>query len=339
VLFGLRLYYQQRAEFRPAHALEAQLFQLAQRLQDPALLLVSHQALGTSAYWLGELAQARTHLEQGIALYDPHQHRALAFGAIQNPGVACLAFAGRVLWSLGIADQALQRSDEALILARELAHPFSLVYALGCAAVLHQLRRDWPAAQERAEATIALAREQGFTLWLAMGTILRGWALAVQDQPAQGVVQLRQGLAAYRATGTALAQSYLLALLAEAYLYGDQAEAGLGVIAEALAAVYASGERCYEAELYRLQGELLLTLPAAPYAEAEACFGQALAIARRQQARSLELRAAMSLARLWQKQAKRDEAGQLLRDIYGCFTEGFDTADLQEANALLRALG
>jgi DNA-binding NtrC family response regulator/predicted ATPase len=339
VLFGLRLYYQQRAEFRAAHALEAQLFQLAQRLQDPALLLVSHQALGTSAYWLGELDQARTHLEQGIALYDPNQHRALAFGAIQNPGVACLAFAGRVLWSLGVADQALQRCDEALVLARELAHPFSLVYALGCAAVLHQLRREWPAAQERAEATIALAREQGFTLWLAMGTILHGWVLAVQDQPAQGMVQLRQGLAAYRATGTALAQSYLLALVAEAYLNGGRAEEGLRVIAEALAAVHDSGERCYEAELYRLQGELLLARPAEPHAEAEACFCQALAVARRQQAKSLELRAAMSLARLWQDQGKRDKAGQLLRDIYGWFTEGFDTADLQEAKTLLTALG
>jgi len=339
VLFGLRLYYQQRAEFRTAHALEAQLFQLAQRLQDPALLLVSHQALGTSAYWLGELAQARIHLEQGIALYDPKQHRALAFGTIQNPGVACLAFAGRVLWSMGFADQALQRSDEALILAPKLAHPFSLVYALGCAAVLHQLRREWPAAQERAEATIALAREQGFTLWLAMGTILHGWALALQDQPAQGMALLRQGLAAYRATGTALAQSYWLALLAEAYLNGGQAEEGLRVITEALAAAHDSGERCYEAELYRLQGELLLARPAEPHAEAEACFCQALAVARRQQAKALELRVAMSLGRLWQDQGKRDEAGQLLRQTYGWFTEGFDTPDLQEAKALLTALG
>ena len=312
---------------------------MAQRAQDPELLLVSHQALGTSAYWLGELAQARTHLEQGIALYDPKQHRALAFGTIQNPGVACLAFAGRVLWSMGFAEQALQRSDAALTLAPELAHPFSLVYALGCAAVLHQLRREWPAAQERAEATIALACEQGFTLWLAMGTILRGWALALQGQLEQGMALLRQGLAAYRATGTELAQSYCLALLAEAYLNGGQAEEGLRVITEALTAVNDRGERCYEAELYRLQGELLLARPAMPHAEAEACFFQALAVARRQQAKALELRAAMSLSRLWQDQGKRDEAGQLLRQTYGWFTEGFDTADLQEAKALLTALG
>jgi predicted ATPase/class 3 adenylate cyclase len=335
VLFGLRLFYQQRAEFQSARELEEQLFRLAQHVEDPTLLLVSHQALGTSAYWLGELAQARTHLEQGIALYAPKQHQTLAFGAIQNTGVACLAFVGRVLWTMGLPDQALQRSTAALALAHELSHPFSLVYALSCAAVLHQLRREWPAAQARAEAAIALAGEQGFTLWLAMGTILRGWAMAVQDQPAQGMAQLRQGLAAYRATGTTLAQPYWLALLAEAHLKAGQTQEGLRDIAEALAAVHNSGERCYEAELYRLQGELLLARPAEPHAEAEACFCEALAVARRQQAKALELRAATSLSRLWQQQGKRDDAYELLAPIYGWFTEGFDTADLQDAKALM----
>jgi predicted ATPase/class 3 adenylate cyclase len=338
VLFGLRLFYQQRAEFRPAHELEEQLFHLAQSIHDPALLLMSHQAVGTSAYWRGELAQARAHLEQGIALYDPPQHRALTFGAIQHPGVACLAFVARVLWTMGFPDQALQRSDSALTLARELSHPFSLVYTLGCAAVLHQLRREGHAAQECAEATIALAHEQGFTLWLAMGTILRGWALAVQGQPAEGMVQLRQGLAAYRATGTAVAQSYWLALLAEASREGGQAEEGLHVLAEALAAVRHSGERCYEAELYRLRGELLLARPTEHHAEAEACFHQALAIARRQQAKSLELRAVMSLSRRWQCRGHCAKARELLTSTYSQFTEGFGTTDLREAKALLEAL-
>jgi predicted ATPase len=152
------------------------------------------------------------------------------------------------------------------------------------------------------------------------------------------MAQLRQGLAAYWATGTTLAQSYLLALLAEAHLKAGQAEEGLRVIAEALAAVHDSGERCYEAELYRLQGELLLARPAEPHAEAAACFCHALAVARQQQAKALELRAAMSLSRLWQPQGKRAEARQLLAEIYGWFTEGFDTADLQEAKALLEDL-
>jgi predicted ATPase len=338
VLFGLRLFYQQRAEFHTARELEDQLFHLAQCVQDSALLLAAHQAVGATSYWLGELAQARTHLEQGIALNASKQHHTLAFGAIQNPGVACLAFVGRVLWTMGLPDQALQRSTAALALAHELSHPFSLVYALSCAAVVHQLRREWPAAQARAEAAIVLAGEQGFTLWLAMGTILRGWAMAVQDQPAQGMAQLRQGLAAYRATGTTLAQPYWLALLAEAHLKAGQAKEGLRDIAEALAAVHDSGERCYEAELYRLQGEMLLARPPEPHAEVEACFCEALAVARRQQAKSLELRAAMSLSRLWQQQGKCKEAHDLLAPIYGWFTEGFDTADLQEAKALLEEL-
>ncbi len=338
VLFGLRLFYQQRAEFHTARELEAQLFHLAQCIQDSALLLMAHQALGATSYWLGELAQARAHLEQGTALYDPQQHRSLTFGAIQHPGVTCLAFVARTLWALGYPDQALQRSQDALTLAHELSHPFSLAYALGCAAVLHQLRREWHAAQERAEAAIALSREQGFTLWLAMGTILRGWALASQGQQAEGMVLMRHGLAAYRATGTEVAQSYWLALLAEAYVKEGQAEEGLNILAEALTAVDQHGERFYEAELCRLKGELLLTGSAAQHAETETCFHQALAIARRQQAKSWELRAAMSLSRLWQQQGQRGEARQLLAPIYGWFTEGFGTADLQEAKTLLEEL-
>jgi predicted ATPase/class 3 adenylate cyclase len=338
VLFGLRLFYQQRAEFHTARELEDQLFHLVQCVQDSALLSAAHQALGATSYWLGELAQARAHLEQGMVLYNPQQHRSLTFGAIQHPGVTCLAFVARALWALGYPDQALQRSQEAFALARELAHPFSLAYALGCVAVLHQFRREWIAAQERAEAAIALSHEQGFTLWLAMGTILRGWALASQGHKAEGMVLMHQGLAAYRATGTAVAQSYLLALLAEAYMKGGQAEEGLSILAEALTAVDQHGERFYEAELCRLKGELLLTGSAAQPAEAETCFHQALAIARRQQAKSLQLRAAMSLSRLWQQQGKRDEARKLLAPIYSWFTEGFDTADLQEAKALLEEL-
>jgi predicted ATPase/class 3 adenylate cyclase len=362
VLFGLRLFYQQRAEFQTARELEEKLFSLAQCVQDPTLLLISHQALGTTSYWLGELAQARAHLEQGIALYDPQQHRSLTFGAIQHPAVTCLAFVARALWMSGLPDQALQQSHKALTLAQELAHPFSLAYALGCAAVLHQLRREGQAAQTRAEAAMALAREQGFALWWAMGTILQGWALAAQGQPVDGVAQIRQGLAAYQATGTAVAQSYLLALLAEAYGDLGQAETGLTVVAEALATVETTGERFYEAELYRLRGELLLKqaggewssknfptepsravdvgagLKPAPTEAGETCFHQALYIARRQQAKSWELRTAISLSRLWRQQGKRDEARQLLAEIYGWFTEGFDTADLQEAEALLEAL-
>ena len=253
----------------------------------------------------------------------------------------------RVLWRpwpcgcWAIRTRPWQRIHEALTLAQELAHPFSLAFALYFAAWLHQFRREGQAAQERAEAAMALSTRAGVSAyWVAWGTILRGWALAVQGQGAEGMAQMRQGLAAWRATGAELRRPYFLALLAEAYGKAGQAEEGLHVLAEALAAVAAdSGERFCEAELYRLKGELLLQAGTVPDdAEAEACFQQALDMARRQQAKSLELRAAMSLSRLWQQQGKRAEAHELLAPIYGWFTEGFDTADLQEAKALLEAL-
>jgi predicted ATPase/class 3 adenylate cyclase len=338
VLFGLRLYYQQRAAFQTARELEGQLFHLAQRTHAPACLLMAHQALGATSYWLGEFAQARVHLEQGLALYDPQQHRALTSPIIQNPGVTCLAFGARTLWMLGYPDQALQRSQDALTHARELAHPFSLAYTLSCAAMLHLLRREGSATQGHAEAAMAFSHEQGFALWWAIGAMLRGWALGAQGQHVEGLAQLHQGLVAYRATGTAVAVPGFLALLAETYGKGGQAEESLSILAEAQAVAHKTGERSYEAELYRLTGQLRLAVSQEHQAEAATCFQQARDIARRQQAKSLELRTALSLSRLWQQQGKRAEAHEILAPIYGWFTEGFDTADLQEAKALLEAL-
>jgi len=230
------------------------------------------------------------------------------------------------------------RSQEALILAQQQAHPFSLVSTLAFTAFLQQSRRDKQAAQVQAEATIGLATEQGFAFRRASSIIVQGWALTVQGQVKEGISQIRQGLAAYRATGAEVGCTYYLALLVEAYGHSGQGETGLRVLVEALAVAQKTGERFYEAELYRLQGELLLTRSTHQTAEAEACFHQTLGVARHQQAKSLELRAAMSLSRLWQRQGKRDEARQLLADTYGWFTEGFDTADLQEAKVLLEEL-
>ena len=172
--------------------------------------------------------------------------------------MTCLSYAALGLWYLGYPDQALKRSHEALTLAQELSHPFSLAFALVMAAMLHQLRREGQAAQERAEAAMALSTEQGFAHWLADGTILRGWALAEQGQREEGITQMRQGLAALRAIGSEIERPSFLALLAEAYGKEGQAEEGLAVLAEALAMVDKSGERFYEAELYRLRGELTL---------------------------------------------------------------------------------
>jgi predicted ATPase len=250
--------------------------------------------------------------------------------------VTCLITVAQALWHLGYADQALQRSQAALALAREIEHPYSLVWVLSWAAILHWHRHEPHAAHEQLEAAVALATEYGFVQWVAQGTILRGRLLAEQGHAAEGVAQMQQGLAAYRATGSALLQPYFLALLSEAYQRAGQAEAGLTVLAEALRLADHTGERWYQAELYRLKGELLLDLTTEYYAEAALCLQQACAIAHHQQATSLELRATMSLARLWQQQGKSDAAQQLLAESSGWFTGGFDTTDLQEAQGLLQ---
>jgi predicted ATPase len=317
-------------------------------------------------FWLGEFAAAREHAEQGIALYDPQQHRSLAllYGGY-DPVVGCLCKAALNLWHLGYPDQALQRSHEALTLAQELAHPHSLAIALHWAMWVHQFRGEGQTTQERAEAVMALSAEQGFTLRLAGGMIGRGWALVAQGQGDEGIAQLRHGIAALQATGSELTRPSFLVQLAEAYGRTGQIEEGLNVLAEALAAAHRTGERYCEADLYRLQGEFLLrrvkqgasrTVPPATAlladgeqggatdvqplrTEAETCLCRALDIARHQQAKSLELHAAMSLARLWQQQGKRAEARQLLAEVHGWFAEGFDTADLREAKALLAEPG
>ena len=215
---------------------------------------------------------------------------------------------------------------------------FSLAHALYHAASLHQLRREVSQTRERAEAAMALARDQGFPSWLLYSTIVHGWALSAQGQHAQALTQIPQVLTALQATGQRQALPYCLAQLAEAYGRGGDDAAGLQRLAEALAVVDDTEARWWEAELYRLKGELLLQHAIGSSDEAEACFHEALDIARRQQAKALELRTAMSLARLWQRQGKRAAAHALLAPIYGWFTEGFDTADLQEAKALLEEL-
>jgi len=337
VLWGLWRFYLVRAEYQTARELAEQCLSLAQRIQDTALLLVAHHALGTSAYFCGEVSQARAHLEQGIALYNRQQHHHLAFRYGLDLGVWCLAYGAWPLWLLGYPEQALQRSQEALTLAQKLAHPFSLAHAMYYMAYLHYFRREWQAAQEQAEAAMVLASEKGFPQMVATGMFTRGWALAMQGQGEEGIAQLQQGLAAFRAAAGDLDRPRCLAHLAEAYGQVGQIEAGLTTLAEALATAHKTGDRYWEAELYRLKGELLLG-QASPTEEVEACFRQAIEIARHQQAKSLELRAATSLSRLWQCQGKRAEAHDLLAPIYDWFTEGFDTTDLQEAKALLDTL-
>jgi class 3 adenylate cyclase/predicted ATPase len=339
VLRGLSVFYIARAALQTARELAEQLRCLAQSAQDPTMLVEAHQVLGTALFFLGEVGPARVSLEQGMTLYDPQQHRAhtVLYGGA-DPGVVCFIYASLASWLLGYPEQALARSYQAVALAHEVSHPFSLAYALDLAAILHRLRREGGATRERAEAAMTLATEQGFPLWLALGAILRGRTLAEQGPRAEGIAQIRQGLAGLQATGTELARPYVLALLAEAYGQGGKAEEGLSVLTEAWAAVQKTGERWWEAELCRLQGELVLARSPEDGAEAEALFRQALDVASSQQAKSLELRAAMSLSRLWRHQGKRVDARGVLAPIYSWFTEGFGTGDLQEARALLDEL-
>jgi TOMM system kinase/cyclase fusion protein len=337
-LYGLYYFHAVRAEFHQARKLAEQLLRVAQHHQDQTFLLLAHLALSGVLFHLGELTLGRTHVEQGMALYDAQQHHALAFRYGIDLGVYFLCHGARHLWLLGFPEQARTSVREALTLARTLAHPFSLAFALHWAATIHQWRREAPATQEQAEASMAFSREQGFALWVPGGTVLRGWALTEQGQMEEGIAQMRQGMTAWQATGAEVDRPYYLALLAEGYGKAAQVEVGLHMLAEALTVVEAIEERYYEAELYRLQGELLLARATEHDTEAETSFRQALDIARRQLAKSLELRAAMSLARLWQHQGRRTAAYELLAPVYGRFTEGFDTADLQEARALLDAL-
>jgi predicted ATPase len=314
------------------------LLRLAQRAHDPALAVIAPYTLGIVWFCLGALSAARLYLEEGIARYSPDQRRAPVFRIGQDPGVACRVYAAQTLWFLGYPDQALAHLHDALALAHELSHPFSLAWARCYAAIVSQFRRDVPAAHEHAAAAVALSTEQGFTAYAAMGTSLRGWALAMQGQGEAGMVQVREGSATWRATGSARFVPYFCTLLAEVSDHlGDTAD-GLQALAEAHTVVEQYEERWWEAEVWRLRGVLLLRQTMPPQEEAEACFHQALGVAQRQQAKSLELRAAMSLARLWQRQGKRSDALELLAPIYGWFTEGFDTSDLQEARMLLEEL-
>ena len=344
VLSGLRTFHQVRGELVIACELGEQLLSLVQQEQDPAWRIEAYCALGSIFFALGKFGAARAHLAQGLALYDTQRHCSPEFfyGGVE-PGVFGLSEAARALWYLGYPAQALQQSQAARTLAHERAHPFSLAVAQVFAALVHQLRRENALTYEWADAVVTLTRAQGFPVWLGQGMVLQGWALAERGQLEEGISQIRQGLTTRHAVGASLSQSYNLALLAEAHGKAGQIDEGLIVLTEALNIVDKVGERFYQAELYRLRGELTLAQPSVQslesrVKEAEECFLKAIDISRHQQAKSLELRAATNLVRLWQQQGKRAEAHKLLSDVYNWFTEGFDTKDLQEAKALIEEL-
>jgi predicted ATPase len=338
VLFGLWRFYVTKPQFQTARELGDTLLRLAHQAHDSALAVVAHYALGLTWMVLGTLSAARQHLEEGIARYTPEQRRAPVFRLGLDPGLACRGAAAVTLWLLGYPEQALARIHEAQALAYELSHPWSLGWVRCFAAFVSQFRRDVSDVHEQANAAITLATEQGFPLWVAWGTSVRGWALAMQGQGEEGLAQGHKGIAATLATGTAILVPYFCILLADVSAHLGYTADGLQALAKAHSLVEQYEERWWEAEIHRLRGVVLLRQPGTPPAEAEACFQRALDVARHQEAKSLELRAAMSLSRLWQQQGQQAEARALLAPIYGWFTEGFDTADLQEAKGLLDEL-
>jgi DNA-binding winged helix-turn-helix (wHTH) protein/predicted ATPase len=325
VLWGLWTFEMLSAELETARHIAEQFLRLSERLPYPGLALRGHWALEITFTHCGHFELALDHYEKALALYDPAQHRDDSFLYALNPGVAMPCFAAWSLWCLGRPDQALDRIQEAISLARELREPQGLAHAFFFASVLYHLRRDLRMTQECAEAVINITLEHGLVLYQAMATIIQGWTLSEQGRVNEGIDRMREGMAALDATGTALVRPHFLALLANSLSKVQQDEEALRLLDEAITMVANNDERYFEAELYRLKGELLF---AQNPTTAEPCFQRSLEIAESQKAKSWQLRTAMSLARRYQRHDK-------LREVYNSFTEGFDTEDLREANALL----
>ncbi|MCP4289578.1 MAG: AAA family ATPase [Gammaproteobacteria bacterium] len=333
VLWGLSSYNLVRGDVRTARDLAEQCLDVAQDLQMSKLLVGAHQILGTGLLHMGELVAGLTHLKQGTALYTPQKHYDLISFYGQDVGVQCQRYEAWGKWILGYPDQALEQMYRTLSLANELAHPLSVAGAQAFACVLHYYRREVQAVEELAEAAITYATEHRLLLWKLFGLTFQGWCLVEQGQREAGIDQIRRGLDDWQATG-AWADPLLVVLLVEAHLRMGQAAEGLIVLEQQLRVVDDNDMRSWEAELYRLKGELLL-LQGVDDRKIERQYLKAIDIARQQSAKSLELRAAISLCRLWQHQGKNEEARQMLAAIYDWFSEGFDTADLIEAKSLL----
>jgi class 3 adenylate cyclase len=334
VTYALQFFHLLRLELELARELGERQLAHAERAQDPSMLMAAYVALAETVSSMGEFAAARDLCSKGIALGVVP--KAFSFSEIGEPRTMLIAHSSRDLFILGYPAQALARSREALLEAQQ-SGPHGVAFALNQAAELHQYLGDQQRAREATEALASLASERGFLFWLAQAMYLRGKVLVAEGQAAEGIAELSRGAASVETTG-GVAGIWKLSL-AEGYGKLGRPEEGLAAIAQSLDLMNRTGLRYLEAELYRVKGELtLLGAPGAAGA-AESALRQAVASARRQDAKSWELRAVTSLARLLKAQGKRDEARTMLGEIYGWFTEGFDTADLKSARALLDELG
>ncbi len=334
----LCVFYAARGPLQTARELGEQLLSLIHDQEAPARLISSLSANGVVLRRLGELNQAREYSERALTLYEQHQQHSTDAVDLAEAVVLSRVILPAVLWELGYPDQALRKSEESLAFKPQLLSPIALTRAHQFAATLHHQLRQPHVVQERAEAVLTLATEHGFAQFIALGTITHGWALSLGEHPEEGIVQLRQGLSALQATGSEVIRSSYMIWLAEAYERIGQTAEGLRVLDESQALMNKTGARFSESALHLCKGRLLLQQAIPDEKQAEACFHQALDIARHQQAKSWELRAVTSLARLWQSQDKRQDATDLLAPVYEWFTEGFDTADLVEAKAFLDEL-
>jgi predicted ATPase len=337
-LWGTWLMRWARGEVSVAKGLIGEMLKLADRDGSETFRLQANHAGWTTCTYCGDLKSALHHAEQGVAIYRREEHGTLAIGyGGHDPGVCARAHASQPLWLIGYPDKAVRSSQESLALAQELSHGPSMTHALFHDTWLHQFRRDERAANDQAEALIASATNQGQAMYVAIGKVFLGWALAVAGRMENGIGLMRQGVHEYRATGAESWAPYYEALLAEQLARAGLVDEASTALQEAQhAAKRAADQFFWDAELRRLEGELHVCLKQTRNAEESFC--SAIAIAREQHARSLELRACISLARVWREQGKCIEARTLLGPIYGWFTEGFDTFDLKEAETLLNAL-
>jgi predicted ATPase len=332
----LSLFYSTRPKLDESRKLGEQLLRLAEDQQNTSIRLEALFSLSFTLFFMGEFAASLECAEPAIALdiridqTTPYEH---------NATIGCLVVASLALWALGFPDQALDRSRQAVTLARRLAQPFNIARSLAWASLLRLLRGDWIDSARSAQEAISLSRQYGFSYWLAMSAIYQGYAVFKQGQREEGIRMLREGLAAESATGAEIGRPYFLTLLAEALAEVGQFDEGAAVADSSLVLVNSTSERFAHSDICRVKGELLLAgQPESPESEAEDFFRQAIESARMRQAKSIELRAVISLSRLLQNQGRKEEARQMLSEICGWFTEGADTLDLRTARALLSKL-
>jgi len=332
-LRGLWAFYIGRADYKTAANLAKQLLELAQEEKDSAILLEAHRAMGNTIFWSGDLISSQHHMQEGIELYTPDKHHTLAFLYGQDPDVANRGMQAWPLSLMGYPEQAIKRGKEAISQALELSHPYSLGYALihdGCCQQ-YLLRVDQ--ALQQSEKAIKLSQEKGFPNWMLAGMVVHGWAL-VQKADLSGLQEIEQAVNFWRSSGSELVVPYFMTLLAECYSKTDKLSLALDTLKEAINIAEKNNDHWYDAEMYRLKGEILLLLDN-DLAQAENCFLKAINIAKHQQAKLLQLRASISLAKLWQLSENKEKAQEMLKEIYSWFNEGFQMPDLQAARKIL----